>query len=280
MAIIGCAAATLASGAARAQWAGTVQGAYNRATVTLNDGQFLPIQIDQNGNLKVDCVVGCGGGTGGGGGGGGTVAQGTAGSASNAWPVTITLGGAGLANGNPLPTNDVQNGTPISGASMPAGGAGTLGWLSAIQKSVSGNLVTTDSADGAAPASPGVANAGSGLLGWLATIAGQLGGTLLTNPAGLTGTPTVNSGSLSAGGTVLTAASGKRLHLKVWNFAAAGGSPLYCSDDGSTPTVTNASFIVYAQGGYERDTPGWVPSAAIACIPATGAVPFRAESYP
>ena len=95
----------------------------------------------------------------------------------------------------------------------------------------------------------------------------------------ITGAPTVNVGAASGVTVVLpTPSSGARLHLAVWNLAASGGASLYCSDDGSTPSATAASFIVYAQGGYERDTPAWVPSAAIACVPASGLVPFKART--
>ena len=103
-----------------------------------------------------------------------------------------------------------------------------------------------------------------------------------TSAAPITGSPTVSSGSLTGAGAVLAAEPNNttRLHMKVWNFAPAGGPSLYCTDDGSTPSVTNASFIAFAQGGYERDTPAWVPSGVIQCLPSSGTVPYRAESFP
>lgn len=102
---------------------------------------------------------------------------------------------------------------------------------------------------------------------------------------GLTGAPSKATGTANTGAfSVLSAEPAStpvRYHLKIWNFAAPGGASLYCTDNGDTPSVTNASFIVYAQGGYERDAPGWVPSGAINCIAGSGTTgTYRAESYP
>ncbi len=265
----------LAAPAARAQWSGQIYAGYNASLPTLTSGQSLPLQIDNSGNLKVDCIVGCGGST------TTTTTQGTAASASGAWPVYLTEGGTAVGSNNPLIVQDTTDGAAITGATMPSGGSGMLGWLSDMTKELSGTITTTDTADGVSP-SVGAANQGTGVLGWLGTIATELTGTIAVKSVGITGAPTVNAGSLSAAGSVLAAASSgvTRVHMKVWNFAAAGGANLYCTDDGSTPTATNASFIVYAQGGYERDAPGWVPSTAISCLPASGSVSFRAESYP
>ena len=261
---------------ARAQWSGQIYAGYNATLPTLSSGQSLPLQIDSSGNLKVDCIAGCSNSA-----SPLTANQGTAAAASGAWPVLLTQGGTAVGSSNPLSVQDSNDGVAITGAAMPSGGSGMQGWLSDLAKELSGTITTADTADGTSAAT-GAANQGTGMLGWLGTIATELSGTVTTRAVGITGAPTVSAGSLSAAGTVLAAAASgvTRLHLKVWNFAAAGGSNLYCTDDGSTPTVTNASFIVYAQGGYERDAPGWVPSVAISCIPATGSVSYRAESYP
>ncbi len=259
-----------------AQWSGQIYAGYNASLPTLSSGQSLPLQIDSSGNLKVDCIVGCSTSA-----TTFTAAQGTAASAAGAWPVYLTEGGTAVGSSNPLIVQDTTDGAAITAATMPTGGSGMLGWLSDITKQLSGTITTTDTADGASSTS-GATNQGTGLLGWLGTIATELAGTVAVKSVGITGAPTVNAGSLSAAGSVLAAASSgvTRLHMKIWNFSSAGGANLYCTDDGSTPTATNASFIVYAQGGYERDAPGWVPSTAISCLPANGSVSYRAESYP
>ena len=278
---LGCAALPfltiiVASPAAYAQWSGQIYAGYNASLPTLTSGQSLPLQIDNGGNLKVDCILGCGSSN-----TSSAVTQGTAAAASGAWPTYLTEGGTAVGSNNPLIVQDVMAGTAINGVTMPNGGSGMIGWLSDISKELSTTLPTTDSADGASSVSS-TPNQGTGLLGWLGTIATELSGVLSVRSVGLTGAPTVSSGSLSATGSVLAAASAviTRLHMKVWNFSAAGGANLYCTDDGSAPTITNASFIVYAQGGYERDAPGWVPSGAISCVPASGTVTYRAESFP
>lgn len=279
--------ATLGARPAQAQWSGQVFGSYNATAPTLTNGQLLPLQIDNNGNLKVDCVVGCGSASG----TASTVTQGSPAAPGNAWPFYLAEGGSAVGAGNPLYVQDPNDGAPISGIALPAGGSGMIGWMSSVYKelagtinvtaTVSGTVATADAADGASPAT-GAANQGQGLLGWLGTIATELAGTLTIRPAGVTGAPTVGAGTLSASAAVLAAeANGvTRLHMKVWNFAQAGGGSLYCTDDGSTPTATNASFIVYAQGGYERDAPAWVPSTAITCVAASGSIAYRAESFP
>ena len=235
------AAAALLAGAsplARAQGIGGLEGAYNGASLSLAPGNFAPLQLDQTGSLKVDCLPGCASST----------AQGAPNTIANAWPVDPVQSGAAVSATNPLYVQDPFDGAPITAATLPSGGAGIIGWLSAMYRLQSGTL----------------------------TVAGTV------SVAGITGAPTSATGSLTAAATVLgaEAANVVRLHFTVVNFAAAQGASLYCTDDGSTPSTTNAAFIVYAQGFYERDTPAWVLSAAIACIPSSGTVAYRAESYP
>ncbi len=247
---------------ARAQGVAATYGAYNAGALTLNSGAFAPLQLDQAGNVKVDCVFGCGSGT---------TGQGAPATAANAWPVTPVQGGSAVSAANPLYVQDPFDGTAINNATIPSGGSGILGWLSAMYKLQAGTLTVGGTVSVAGTVS--VTDQ---------TVAAALANPLKTVSSGITGAPTVATGTMSASTAVLAAepANVNRLHFAVLNLAASGGASLYCTDDGSAPTALSASFIVYAQGFYERDTPAWVPSAAINCLPASGTVNYRAESYP
>ncbi len=270
------AAASLAGGtpgAAFAQWSGATYGAYNATPPSLNSGAFSALQLDQSGNLKVDCILGCSSSSA----GGTAAAQGTPAAIASAWPFYPVQGGAAVSTANPLFVQDPFDGAPITATTMPAGGSGIIGWLSAMYKLQAGTLTVGGTVSIAGPISI------SGTVAVTdATLATALANPLKTVPVGITGAPTVAAGAIAASTAILAAepANTPRLHFTVANFAAAGGASLYCTDDGSTPTPTSASFIVYAQGFYERDTPAWVPSASIACVPSSGSVNYRAESYP
>ena len=233
-----------------AQGVGATYGAYNSNALSLAPGALAPLQLDQTGNVKIDCIIGCGGAQG----------QGIAANPSGAWPFYPVQGGSAVSSANPLFIQDPFDGSPITGAAMPSGGNGILGWLSAMYRLQAGTLS----------------------VGGTVSVANNVAVTDSTVAYGATGAPTVTAAAINANTIVLAPEPGNvyRLHLVVLNLAAAGGANLYCTDDNSTPTPTSASFIVYAQGFYERDTPAWVPSAAINCVPAAGTVNYRAESYP
>ena len=249
--------------AAWAQGVVATYGAYNASAPSLASGAFAPLQLDQNGNVKIDCIIGCGASAG--------AAQGAPAPAAGAWPFYPVQAGSPVSAANPLWIQDPLDGAPVTGATLPAGGAGILGWLSAMYRLQAGTL----SVGGTVSVSNNVAVTD-------ATVANALANPLKTVPFGVTGAPSVSAGAVTTSTAVLAAepANVNRLHFVVLNLTASGGASLYCTDDNSTPSATSASFIVYAQGFYERDAPGWVPSAAINRTPATGTVAYRAESYP
>ena len=229
---------------ARAQ-AGQSYGAYNAATVTLNNGQFYPLQIDQSANLKVDCVLGCSGSSGSG--ASGAVTQGTPAASASAWPFYLTQGSAVVGPANGLAVTDTNDGTAATGLSLPPGASGEIGWLSAVDKALSGtivvqqsgNVTTSDTADGASPAS-GVANGGSGLLGWLGTIATQLSGTIAVKQTGNVPTTDTADGVAPSTGTG-NAGSG----LLGWLGTIASELTTLASDLTGTLTVTPASNAMF-----------------------------------
>ena len=77
----------------------------------------------------------------------------------------------------------------------------------------------------------------------------------------------------------VTSATLRRYFFHIWNFGSAN---LFCTDDGvTTPSSSNASFVVYANGGgYEKDAPEFVSNQALTCIAGAGSVNIRVESLP
>ena len=98
--------------------------------------------------------------------------------------IKVDGSGTALPVSGSVTANDGQKvdayGTAITGASMPAGGAGFLGWLTAIWKQLNTGITTTGTAtisgtatvtaDGAIITGETVETGGSGLLGWLSSI--------------------------------------------------------------------------------------------------------------
>ena len=80
--------------------------------------------------------------------------------------------------------------------------------------------------------------------------------------------------------TVCSASTGARQFLNITNAAASGGSTVYCTWDGSTPSATNWSFPVYPQGGWVSTPTSTqpIPTGAIQCISASGSVTIKAEA--
>jgi hypothetical protein len=80
---------------------------------------------------------------------------------------------------------------------------------------------------------------------------------------GGTGSPVTSVGTTP---TLVCAAGTARSYWRIANNAAAGGSYVYCTDDGSTPTLTHWTFVAYAQG--YQDTTGMqvISPAALSCV--------------
>ncbi len=251
---------------------GQLYGAYNAATVSLNSGQFYPLQVDQNANLKVDCVLGCSTSSSV---GAGSVSQGPPASLSNAWPIYLTQGSASVGPANGLAVTDTNDGTAASGLSLPPGASGEIGWLSAIEKALSGtiivqqsgNVLTTDTADGSSPPS-GTANGGSGLLGWLGTIASeltslatQLGGTLVVAPASnaIFSVTDTNDGTASTTAQMSNAGVG----LLGWLSTAV-------------VKLSNTLNVAQVSAGSTVDTSVSIGTASTTAVPAASGVRYRA----
>ncbi len=278
------AAACVVCSVARAGAQG-ISGAYNATPITLAPGQFAPLQADQHGYLAVDCLAGCSSATG----SGGSVGQGAPAAIGNAWPFYLEQGGAAVGTSNGLAVTDTQNGAAISNATMPSGGSGTLGWLSAIANTLAtGSIVvrsstalpTTDTADGAAPTGAAIASGGSGMLGWLGTIASELAGMLNVQQvaAGTVADTSVSIGTVST--AAVAAASGTRYRATLTNTSTTTGNTVWCRADGGIAALSVGVPLAPNGGGYEWDFPltGARPAPAIDCI-ATSAASTVAVEY-
>ena len=60
--------------------------------------------------------------------------------------VGVQVGGSDLADGHPVPVVEGNSAAPITGASMPAGGVGLTGWLSAIWTRLAGVVLAAGTA--------------------------------------------------------------------------------------------------------------------------------------
>jgi hypothetical protein len=96
----------------------------------------------------------------------------------NATPIGPQPGASSLCV---TPASDAvaePGGAPITGAAMPAGGAGLTGWLSAIWKAIAGTLTVSDSQSapfaGAVAMTPGTTYAAARSVGVLCTVAGNV----------------------------------------------------------------------------------------------------------
>ncbi len=72
--------------------------------------------------------------------------------------------------------------------------------------------------------------------------------------------------TVGATATPVCAAGTARSYWRIGNMAASGAPYVYCTDDGSVPTLTHWTFVAYPQG--YQDTTGMqvVSPAALSCI--------------
>jgi hypothetical protein len=85
----------------------------------------------------------------------------------------------------------------------------------------------------------------------------------LINCQGGTGSTVATVGTTA---TLVCAAGTARSYWRIANMNPAGGAYVYCTDDGSTPTLTHWTFIGYPQGYQDSLGMPVVSPAAIACI--------------
>ena len=267
------ASATLFAVSSYAQGTNIVDGGYNAVPLNLSSGQAAPLQLDRSGNLEIDCMVGCVTAS------GGTISQGTPAAIANAWPVYLSVGGTAVTSSSGLPVTDTSNGAAISGATMPTGGSGRLGWLSAIENQLATGTITvapgsgatftvSDVNDGTASSAGQMSTGGVGLLGWLSSLAAKLAGTLnvaqVTSGAVTDGSVTIGTSSTAA----VVAATGMRYRATLTNTSTVSGNTVWCRADGGAAAANVGVPLAANGGGYEWDFPltGAKPAPAINCL--------------
>ncbi len=250
-----------------------VYGGYNLTPPNLATGQTAPLQLDRSGNLEVDCILGCSSGT------GGVASQGAPASIASAWPVYLSLGGSAVTPGNAFPVADVANGAPISAATMPGGGSGSLGWLSAIENQLSVGTITvtpasgatfsvTDVNDGSASSSAQMSNNGLGIIGWLSTVVVKLANTLTVSQVA-SGTVVDGAATIGTASSVaVPATTGVRYRATLTNTSTTAGNTVWCRGDGGSAVVGTGIALPPNGGGYEWIYPltGTKPAPAITCL--------------
>jgi hypothetical protein len=131
-------------------------------------------------------------------------------------------------------TTDLEpSGAAVTGVTLPSGGVGIKGWLSAIF----GNQSTIAGASGASP--PSLASGASGVLGWMRKIVDVLSGTLtIVSSKDLISTATPVSGTISDTAAHTSAAFAAQFGRDVWVelicTSAVGSIQLFRSIDGGT----------------------------------------------
>jgi hypothetical protein len=186
---------------------------------------------------------------GGGGAGGSNASVGVTGAASPTSATEIGFTNAlgtlsGVSASSPLPVVTTDSGAAITGASMPAGGSGLTGWLSAIWSKLSGTLSVIGSVSVANfPSSQTVTWSGQSV---------SLSGTL---PA-FAAAPTVTLGSaIPTGANVIGA-----VNLDIGGASVSQGNPVPTTETysnintGQISVATSATQIVAARAGRKEVT--------------------------
>ena len=152
------------------------------------------------------------------------------------FPVAV-IAGPGTPNN---PSSVTLDGTPGTGIAQPTGGAGSMGWLSGAYQQLVAVVAKLNGTVTVAPASATLTNCKNG-----------------------TGSNIVSVGTSATG---VCAAGTARSYWRIANMAGQGSPYVYCTDDGSTPSATNWTFVAYPQGF--QDTAGMqvISPAALSCI--------------
>ena len=125
------------------------------------------------------------------------------------------------------------------------------------------------------PGHPGAVTVSSGI-----TVSGAIS-VANTQTSGVPVVSSITSLGTSSGAMFAATSNGVyRSYLSITNGNALGGANVLCTDDGSTPSSTNFSFIVYPQAATTFIGQGFIPSTAINCACANGSCPVKGEAFP
>ncbi len=153
-------------------------------------------------------------------------------------PVPVASAGIASPAGVPMQNLDgspVMGTNPATGLTAPPVGTGGIGWLASVYNLLNGGIKVTN----------------QGQSGTLAPCQG--GGNSAVSSVGTTAT------QVCAAGTA-------RAYWRVANNAPSGGTYVYCTDDGSTVTLTHWTFVAYPQGFQDSAGMQVLSIAAISCI--------------
>ena len=230
--------------------------------------------------------------------------------------VGVQVGGSDLADAHPVPVTEGNSAAPITGASMPAGGVGLTGWLSAIWTRLAGVVLAAGTAvigkvgidqttDGTTNLVAAKQNGTWNVTNVSGTVALPTGaataakqpalGTAGTASADVitvqgiasavaipvtyaTATRTSRSGTVTTGGTAqqLMAANSSRKGWCLQNNNTTGN--IWFDETGGTAVATQPSIKLYPGDFYESPAAGATPTA-ISIIGDTTGMIFSAREW-